>query len=123
MRQTILLFILLTFVIVAQATECVDRVFQENKVNLYLCQNYSNYNETTSLLFKARTKVLNDYINEKIKSGQLKDKKFEIQIYDQVLTYRQLELTQGKNGYFINLSGFPTLEQLVIFVGYFTEPD
>lgn len=123
MRQTLLLFILLTFDIVAQATECVDRVFQENKVNLYLCQNYSNYNETTSLLFKARTKVLNDYINEKIKGGQLKDKKFEIQIYDQFLTYRRLELTQGKNGYFVNLSGFPTLEQLVIFVDYFTKPD
>ncbi len=123
MRQTILLFILLTFDIAAQATECVARVFQENKVNLYLCQNYSNYNETTSLLFKARTKVLNDYINEKIKSGQLKDKKIEIQIYDQVLTYQHLELTQGKNGYFVNLSGFPTLEQLVIFVDYFTKSD
>jgi hypothetical protein len=123
MRQTILLFISLTFVTVAQATECVDRVFQENKVNLYLCQNYSNYNESTSLLFKARTKVLNDYIREKIESGQLKDKKFEIQIYDQVLTYKHLELTQGKNGYFVNLSGFPTLEQLIILVDYFTKPD
>lgn len=123
MRQTILLCILLTFNIAAQATECVDRVFQEDKVNMYLCQNYSNYNETTSLLFKARTKVLNEYINEKIRSGQLEDKKFEIQIYDQVLTYRHLELTQGKNGYFVNLSGYPTLEQLVILIDYFTKPD
>lgn len=123
MRRSLFIFILLIFTFSVQATECVDRVFHENKVVLYLCQNYSNYNETTTLLFKARTKVLNDYINEKIKSGQLKDKKFEIQIYDVALTYKHLDLTQGKKGYFVNLSGFPSLNQLVAIVDYFTKTD
>jgi hypothetical protein len=123
MRRTILLFFFLNLVYAARATECVDKVFQEQKLNVYLCQNYSNYKETTSLLFKARAKVLDNYIKEKIKKGQIKDKKFEIQIYDEVLSNRHLELTQDKSGYFIQLSGFPTLEQLIIFVDYFAKPD
>ncbi len=105
---------------ITKATECVDRIFQEEKVNLYLCQNYSNYKETTTLLFKARTKILNDYIKLKIKVGLLEDKKFEIQIYDQLLTFSHLVLTKGKTGYFVDVSGFPTIQQLTTFVNYFT---
>jgi hypothetical protein len=105
------------------ATECVDRIFKEEKINLYLCQNYTNYRETRSLLFKARTKVLNDYIKMKIEKGELADKKFEIQIHDAILTYPHLELTQGKNGYFVALSGFPELSELISIIDYYTRPD
>lgn len=123
MRKTFLLSMLLAFSILAKATECVDRIFHETKVDIYLCQNYSSYHETTAILFKARTKILNDYILQKIKTGALKDKKIEIQIYDQVLTYTHLELTQSKYAYYVTLSGFPTLKQLETFVNYFTKPD
>lgn len=123
MRYIYLLFLLLTLGIHSQATECVDKLFEEENVNLYLCQNYSNYHETRTLLFKARTKALNDYIKTKIKSGQLQNQKFEIEIYDQVLTYHHLELTQKNNHYLIHVSGFPTLEQLIAFVNHFTTTD
>jgi hypothetical protein len=86
-----------------------------------LCQNYTNYNETRTLLFKARAKILNDYIGEKIKSGQLQNKKIEIQLYDPVLTYSHLNISQGKNGYFVTYSGFATIEQLKIFIDYFAD--
>ena len=84
------IFILSLFALLsmqAKATECSGRIFQEEKINLYFCQNHSNFSETRALLFKAKTKVLNDYIKDKIAKGELEDKKFEIQIYDQILTH------------------------------------
>jgi len=118
---SVLIFSLLS--LTTWATECVDKTFKEEYVNIYLCQNYSNYNETRTLLFKARTKILNDYIGEKIKSGQLQNKKIEIQIYDPVLTYNHLNISQGKNGYFVTYSGFATIQQLKIFIDYFADPN
>lgn len=122
MKKFLLFSLLLVLSSTAQATECVDRYFKESKINLYLCQNYSNYNETRALLYKGRTQVLNEYIKKKISLGQLLDKRFEIQVYDQQLTYKRLELTQSKTGYYINLSGFATLEQLITLVDYFSMP-
>jgi len=123
MKPILLFILLLIFYNAVKATECVDRVFKADKVNVHLCQNYSNYHETTSLLFKARTTVLSTYIQERIKTGQLKDKLFEIYIYDQVLTYQHLELKKDQNAYVVNLSGYPTLQQLATFVDYFTKAD
>lgn len=60
---------------------------------------------------------------KKIENGLLEDKKFEIQIYDAVLTSPHLEVTQSKNGYFINMSGFAALEKIVTIVDYFSKPD
>jgi hypothetical protein len=123
MKLKLLLLIYIMATGLSRATECADRFFKEGRVSLYLCQNYSNYNETRALLFKARTKALNEYIEKKVKQHALQNKKFEIRIYDQVLTYPQLELTQSKKGYFITISGFPSLQQLVTLVNYFAKPN
>lgn len=121
MKRTFLIVLFSLFSLQINATECVDKTFKEEHLNIYLCQNYSNYNETRTLLFKARTKILNDYIGEKIKSGQLQHKKIEIQLYDPVLTYNHLNVSQGKNGYFVSYSGFATIQQLKIFIDYFAD--
>jgi hypothetical protein len=123
MKQYAIALFLLTFCATAKATFCVDRIYQEEKINLYICQNHSCFNETRSLLYKARTKVLNDYIKDKIAKEELQDKKFEIQIFDAVLTSPDLRLTQGKNGYFVTLTGFPSLQDLMTIVDYFSKPN
>ena len=118
------LILALTFSSLAlKATVCVDRTFKEEYVNLYICQNYSNYSMTRTLLFKARTQALNEYISEEIKSGRLQEKKFEIQLYDALLTYQHLNLSQGKNGCFVSYSGFPSIQQLKAIVHSFGEQD
>ena len=122
MKATLAILLLLCS-LTGKATVCVDRFYIEEHVNLYLCQNHTSYNESVSLLFKARAQVLNGYIAEKVRNGELEDKKFEISIYDQVLTYTHLELSQGKNGYFVSMSGYPTLNELVAIVDYFANPD
>ncbi|MFK7746788.1 MAG: hypothetical protein AB8B65_00210 [Kordia sp.] len=66
---------------------------------------------------------MNTYISDQIEKSLLQYKKFEIQIYDAVLTHPHIELTQGKNGYFVSISGFPTLEKLVSIVDYFSKPN
>ncbi len=119
---TITTILLLSFCTKAMATFCVDRIYREEKVNLYLCQNHSGFNETRGLLFKGRAKVLNEYIKDKIAKGELTDKRFEIQVYDAILTYQHLELTQGKNGYFVSLSGYASLQELMTIVDYFAKP-
>ncbi|MBW6483138.1 MAG: hypothetical protein K0B10_08750 [Vicingaceae bacterium] len=121
MNKTFLILFFWIFSLTIKATECIEKTFKEEHLNIYLCQNYSNYNETRTLLFKARTKILNDYISEKIKSGQLQNKKIEIQLYDPILTYNHLYISQGKNGYYVNYSGFATIQQLKIFIDYFTD--
>lgn len=123
MKYLINILLFLAICPIIRATSCVDRIYQEDKLNLYLCQNHSDFNETRGLLYKAKAKVLNDYIKEKINNGKLIDKKFEIQIYDAVLTYPQLMLTQGKNGYFVTLTGFLSLQNLVTIIDYFSKPD
>ncbi len=103
-------------------TVCVDKTFQYENLNLYLCQNHSNYNETTTLLYKARAQQLNKLIGDLVKAGKLKGKKFEIQIWDIALTYDHLMLTQSKNGYHVSIAGFPSLETLSRIVNYFAQP-
>jgi hypothetical protein len=124
MKKLVIILSLLTLLTIqTKATECSVKIFQEEKINLYLCQNYSAFQETRVLLFKARTKVLNDYIKDKIAKGELEDKKFEIQIYDQILSNVHLFLTQGRNGYFVTLSGYPSLQELKAIVDYFSKSD
>lgn len=121
MIRTVIILLLICLSLKSRATACVDKIFYEDHLNLYLCQNYSNYHETRVLLFQARAKALNDYIVKKIKSGQLEDKKFEIQLYDAVLTYQHLTLNKGEKTYFISLSGFPTFYQLQIAIDSFAK--
>ena len=123
MKKVSLLIFLLLFSLKIVATECVGRIFQDEYLNLYLCQNHSNYNETRALLFETRAKILNTYISERIKSGQLKNKKFEIQLHDEFLTFGHLFISQNKNCYFVSCSGFPTIHQLKSFVDYFAKND
>jgi len=107
----------------AKATSCEDRIFQEEKINLYLCQNSSGYSEISTLLYKAMTPLLNEYIKDKIAKGELEDKKFEIQIWDGILSVTHLVLTQGQNGYFVSTSGYSSLLELLAIVDYFSNPD
>ena len=125
MRKSItILSIFLILCTTARATGCGWRFFQEEKINLALCQNHGR-GKVIALLMEARTKALNEYIKEKIARGELENKKFEIRIYDPILSVPYLELTQGKNGYFVILAGtsFPSLQQLKAIVDYFAKPD
>lgn len=119
MIHKVFVILFLSFFCRISATVCVERTFKEKHLNIYLCQNYSNYNETRSLLFETRAKILNEYIGTKIIKGELQNKKFEIQLHDPVLTYQHLHISQGKNAYFISYSGFATIQQLKTFIDYF----
>ena len=124
MKKLVIILISIILCTTAKASNCESRIFQEEKINLALCSNYGRIGERGYLLFKARTKVLNDYIKEKIARGELADKKFEIQISDPIYI-QNMELTQGKNGYFVAMTGFfyPTLQELITIVDYFAKPD
>ncbi len=123
LKKILLILFFTLFSQSVNATECLEKTFKEEHLNIYLCQNYSNYNETRTLLFKARAQILNDYIAEKIQSGQLQNKKIEIQLYDPLLTYNHLNISQGKNGYFVTYSGFASIQQLKTFIDYFADPN
>ena len=106
-----------------RATNCSDQLFMEKHVNLNLCQNYARDN-ALSLQYKARTRALSDYVALKIEQGKLKDKKFEISIYDPILSHPHVELSQSKKAYYVLIGGnFPNLEELMVIVDRFTAPD
>jgi hypothetical protein len=127
MKKSAIILVICSILLVpatTKASNCEFITFKEEKINLAVCSNYGRIGETGYLLFEARVKVLNNYIKDKIAKGELKDKKFEIAIQDPV--YMQyLNITQGKNGYFVSMSGFPwpTLEKLITIVDYFAKPD
>jgi len=90
---------------------------------LQLCQNYSNYNETTSLLYRERTKQLNKFIADLVAKGKLKNKKFTIEIYDPALTYNYIFVSQSKSDYDIDCSGFLSFKEIAKIIFYFTQPN
>jgi hypothetical protein len=122
MRRLLLITALLLTATASRATECVDRTFTYDHLDFYLCQNYSNYNETTSLLYKYRAQQLNRFIADLINNGQLKNKKFNIEIYDRALTYNYINVSQSKYSYDIDCSGFLTFEEIAKIIFYFTQP-
>jgi len=114
------MFLMINFV---HGTECVDRTFQYDHIDFHLCQNYSNYNETTSLLYKVRAKQLDKFIADLVDKGLLKNKKITIEIYDPELTYNYINVSQSKSSYDIDCSGFLTFEEIAKIIFYFTQPD
>ena len=122
-RAVVILSLFVLIATQAKATGCDYVIFQEEKINLALCQQWYNTLKTRELLFKAKTIVLNGYITEKIAKGELEDKKFEISVIDELNHRPQLILTQGRNGYFVTVAGFPSFQQLKVIVDYFSKPD
>jgi len=123
-KVNVTLLLLLTLCTTATATDCAEREFVKGKIELFLCSNHGRIGEIGYLLFEARTKVLNDYIKNKIAKGKLENKKFRISIQDPIYM-RTLFLGQNDTSYFVHMSGFPwpTLEQLISIVNYFAKPD
>lgn len=108
---------------IVSGTECVFRTFRYEHIELQLCQNYSNYNETTTLLYKARAQQLNRFIADLIENGKLKNKTFTVEIYDPALTYNYINVSQSKSNYDIDFSGFLSFEEIAKIIFYFTQPN
>ena len=105
------------------ATGCADEIFIEKHVNMCLCQNYTGHSYGLYLLYKARTKALSDYVALKIEQGKLEDKKFEIHIFDPILSHPHVQLAQSKTAYYVLAGGrYPKLEELMVMVDRFTDP-
>lgn len=121
-RFLILMTILLTASLL-KATVCIDRYFSEKHINTYLCQNHSGYNASRTMLYKERTKRLNSFIADLITEGKLEDKKVELHIYDQALTYNYATVSKNKRAYFISCSGFVSFGELAKMIYYFAQPD
>ncbi|CAN5411596.1 hypothetical protein BH10BAC1_BH10BAC1_13180 [soil metagenome] len=123
MKTLFLILTLFLFANFVRGTECVDRTFLYDHIDFHLCQNYSNYNETTSLLYKARANQLNKFIANLVGKGVLKNKKFTIEIYDPELTYNYINISQSNNSYNIDCSGFLSFEEIAKMIFYFTQAD
>jgi len=93
----------------------------EKHINLNLCQNCSGKRNSIELLYKGRTKALNDYIAGKIERGELQDKKFEVSITDGIMTRDHIILTQGK-GYYIMFGKYYNLHEMLLMVDEFGKP-
>jgi hypothetical protein len=70
-KKILVLCLLLLNANMLLATEGVKSVFKFRYVELSITQNYSSFHETRNLLFKGRAQLLNDFIGEKIFSGNI----------------------------------------------------
>lgn len=118
LKKGLILCLLLLNANMLLATEGVKSVFKFRYVKLSLTQNYSSFRETRNLLFKGRAQLLNDVIAKKIASGKLKNLKFNIQLYDAVISRPQLIIRQHPKRCEIILSGYSSIQQLYSIVAY-----
>ena len=123
-KIAIIILIIFAFCTTAKATQCGWQTFKESRLTLAFCQiSHAVRGGTRDLLVKGRTRALNKYIESKIAAGKLEDKMFQIQINTISLSY--LELTRGRNDYFVSISIWrePSLRELIAIVDYFALPD
>jgi len=117
-KKSLILCLLMLNANALLATEGVKSVFKLSYIELSLTQNYSSFRETRNLLFKGRTQLLNNLVAKKVAAGELKNIKFDIQIYDAVISRPQLIIRQHKKRYEVILSGYPSIQQLHSIIAY-----
>lgn len=121
MIKTRCLLVLCLFMLKANvlwATEGITRDFNFRYVHLSVTQNYASFREVRSLLFKGRAMLLNNVVSKKIAAGQLDDVKFDIQVYDPVISSPQLIIRRRSKRCEIILSGYPSIQRLRSLVTY-----
>lgn len=122
-RPCILLFLLLLLnVTPARATVCSYQYYIEKHVNLCICRNHGRFSTFDLLYNEGMAKALSDYIAARIERGELENKKFEIALYDPILSHPHIVLTQGKNGYHIIAGEHLRLNHLMQLADEFSKP-
>jgi hypothetical protein len=117
-QKGLILFLLMLNANTLLASEGVKSVFTFRYIEFSLIQNYSSFRETRNMLFKGRAQLLNDFLAKKVAAGELKNVKFNIQIYDAVISRPQLIIRQHRNWHEITLSGYPSIQQLHSIITY-----
>ena len=135
MKKIAIILIIFAFCTAAKATVDILYLFEHEKIRLSLVK----LDVDCGFVYwhhKGLAKVLNDYIKEKIANGKLENKRFEVQIettnHRTWSEYAGLQLTQGRNGYFVSYicwvsweenRGRTSLEHMRAIVHSFTNPD
>lgn len=105
----------------AYATECSYSNFTEKHIEVELCQYHAK--KSMELLYSARVKVINEYIAEKIKAGELENKKFVINMAEPDFTWQYAHMKRNKSVYYIEIGRIHlSLERLKLIVDAFCNP-
>ncbi|MCC8154971.1 MAG: hypothetical protein LIP01_12700 [Tannerellaceae bacterium] len=121
MKRSLSLILLLFILCPLYATVEVDTYVHTDRVSICLSLNHATAPEHVCLLYKARLEIMGEYIQQKINTGQLEDKRFKIYCSDPVMPMIHLILIQDKDGYYIQMYDFPSLQDLLAYVDYFVQ--
>ncbi len=116
--------IILFFSINAGATQRLYHNFIHSNLNYSFCFNLTSYDPVEHLYYEGLSTLLNEYIVEKLRKGDLDNRKFEIQTGCILFGgHPSVEISRNKRGRFIFIHGDTNLYQLVRIVDYFVSED
>lgn len=120
---TIILFFL--FSNTAFSTQRAYHNYLYGYSNFSFCFNgHYPYDSVEYLYYKGLSSILNEYIMEKVKTGYVKNRKFEIQAGCEIFGgHPSIEVSRNKNGHFVFIHGPTNLYQLVKIINYFSASD
>lgn len=111
--------------VLTYGTETVSLSYNYNHLDFSVGYNDGNNKNGCEIdwRFKGMSVQINEYVETKIKSGELKDKKFNISFWlfsASMYDCCPIELSQNKNGYYVNIVEEEIgLERMVQIVDYF----
>ena len=104
------------------ASQRVYENYQYPHLDLSYCFNYSNFDDKTIMYYEGVSQALNTYIGQLKEEGKLKNKKFQIQLgCESFGGHPEIEVSQNKHSYFIQIHGQSDLAYLSDLVDYFTK--
>ena len=123
MKKSILSILLLAIVMISPLHATVRCYTTYYYSNLYfnICYNDTYISREKLVYYKAVSKLLNDYIKQKIDEGSVERYKiFDIHIGCTCMgTYPSVEMYHYKKGYYFFIREFPKLPYLVRIIDYF----
>ena len=84
------------------AIVCQDNFYIHSHLNLYVCQDQPEFDYELHYKWKARSVLLNQYIEKLVKEKKLESKKVNIQVVGPMSIPYYFEVSQNKNGYYID---------------------
>lgn len=123
MKKVILTLLLFLYCLLGHATVCADMYFIEKHISICVCKNHGRGLDNINLYYKGVAKALNKYIALRIERGELKNKRFDIYMFDPIITRPHISLTQGSKGYYILTGEAKSLNELIRLIDEFAQPN
>jgi len=118
------ILVILMSTLISSATEREYENYIHSKLKMGFCYNASQPDSKIFWYYKGLSTALNEFIENKIRNLELKDKVFEIQFGCRLFGgHPSIEISQSSSKYYVFIHGLTDLKYLTRIIEYFAHPD